>query len=55
MYAKEVQQATSYTSLVFETSHRGTYCVWELGPIWHERHAWVRYLLSQRNEAAKRA
>ena len=55
VYAKEVQQAADFALLEFETSHRGTYCVWELGPIWHERHAWVRYLSSQRDEAAKRA
>ncbi len=32
-----------------------TFCVWELAPIWHERQAWVRYLRSPRDEAAKRA
>jgi hypothetical protein len=39
----------------FETSHRATYCVWELAPIWHERHAWVRFLSSERDVAAKQA
>lgn len=32
-----------------------TICVWELAPAWHERQAWVRYLRSPRDEAAKRA
>lgn len=32
-----------------------TLCVWELAPVWHERGAWVRYLRSARDEAAKRA
>ena len=32
-----------------------TLCVWELAPVWHEREAWVRYLRSARDEAAKRA
>jgi hypothetical protein len=32
-----------------------TLCVWELAPVWHEREAWVRYLCSARDEAAKRA
>lgn len=32
-----------------------TLCVWELAPVWHERAAWVRYLHSARDEAAKRA
>lgn len=30
-----------------------TLCVWELAPVWHEREAWVRYLRSDRDEAAK--
>ncbi len=28
--------------------HRGTLCVWELGPVIHEQKAWVRFLQSQR-------
>ena len=35
--------------------HRAMNCVWELAPIWHERQAWARYLLSPRDGAAKRA
>lgn len=35
--------------------HRAVNCVWELAPIWHERQAWTRYLLSARDDAAKRA
>ncbi len=33
-------------------SHKGTYCVWEMIPIEHERKAWVRFLTSARDEAA---
>ena len=40
---------------VFEGNHRVTFCVWELGPVWHERHAWVRFLSSPRDNAAKLA
>jgi hypothetical protein len=32
-------------------SHKGTYCVWELGVVVHERDAWIRYLESPRSEA----
>lgn len=32
-----------------------TLCAWELAPVWHEREAWVRFLRSARDEAAKRA
>lgn len=31
-------------------AHRGTFCVWELGPIDHERKAWSRFLGSERNQ-----
>lgn len=30
------------------------FCTWELAPIWHEREAWVRYLRSDRDIAARR-
>ena len=53
VYVKPAAQADSYASIAFETSHRATYCVWELGPVWHERHAWVRFLSSKRDDAAK--
>ena len=35
--------------------HKGTFCVWESGALWHEVGAWKRYLRSTRDEAAKRA
>ena len=54
-YAKEVAAAGGYVAIEFENSHRATFCVWELGPIWHERHAWVRFLSSRRDEQAKLA
>ena len=33
-------------------SHKPAFCVWELVPVWHEQQAWVRFLLSARDEAA---
>jgi hypothetical protein len=30
-----------------------TFCVWVLGPVWHEQQAWVRYLNSARDDAAR--
>jgi hypothetical protein len=53
VYAKEAASQDTYQLVEFETSHRGTYCVWELAPIWHERDAWVRFLSSERDVAAK--
>ena len=38
-----------------EGTHRPTYCVWELGPVWHEQGAWSRYLRSNRDAAARQA
>lgn len=53
VYFKSVEQADGYRPTEFESSHRGTFCVWELGAVWHERHAWVRFLSSERDDAAK--
>jgi hypothetical protein len=55
VYVKDLSQTGGYKPIEFETSHRATFCVWELGPIWHERHAWVRFLSSRRDEQAKLA
>jgi hypothetical protein len=55
VYAKDVTRAGGYAPIAFEQSHRGTFCVWELGPVWHERHAWVRFLSSKRDLEAKLA
>jgi len=54
-YTKDTTQTEGYQPLLFAGSHRGTFCVWELGPIWHERNAWVRFLSSKRDEQAKLA
>lgn len=55
VYVKDVARACGYDPVTFESSHRATFCVWELGPIWHERHAWVRFLSSERDVEAKLA
>jgi hypothetical protein len=36
-------------------TRKGTYCVWELGAVWHEQQAWVRFLMSPRDDQARRA
>jgi hypothetical protein len=53
VYVKDLDQPGGYRENVFENNHRGTFCVWELGPVWHERHAWVRFLSSKRDNTAK--
>ena len=54
VFAKDNAAAQDFRTYPYKTTHRGTYCVWELGAVWHEQQAWRRYLLSQRDEAAKR-
>jgi hypothetical protein len=36
-------------------THRPTFCVWELGAVWHEQQAWSRYLRSARDDDAREA
>jgi hypothetical protein len=55
IFVKNVVHPESYSALKFENDHKGTYCVWELGIVWHERNAWVRFIESDRNSAAKEA
>jgi hypothetical protein len=42
-------------SLMPQTTHRGVMCVWEFRAVAHEHQAWMRYLCSKRDAAAKRA
>ena len=54
VYAKQAAQERPYQLTEFAQTHRGTFCVWELGPVWHERQAWTRFIQSQRDDEAKR-
>ena len=54
-YYKPARHADPYQRFVYDTEHRATYCVWELGIVWHERNAWVRFLSSPRDDQAKLA
>ena len=38
-----------------EGTHRPTFCVWELGAVWHEQQAWSRFLRSERDADAREA
>ncbi len=55
VYVKTVAQSEGYRLIEFEQSHRATFCVWELAAVWHERHAWARFLSSKRDDEAKLA
>jgi hypothetical protein len=52
-FMKELKENDTYKPIEYPTRHRGTYCVWELGAVWHERNAWVRFLNSPRDNEAK--
>ena len=55
VFAKRADEPGEYQPVPQESAHKATYCVWELGPVWHERNAWVRFLSSSRDDAAKQA
>lgn len=55
VWAKEGDDAVKFGPWPIAGSHRPTFCVWELGAVWHEQQAWSRYLRTPRDEPAKRA
>lgn len=46
---------TDFELFPLDAPHKGTFCVWEAGAVWHEVNAWKRYLRSSRDEVARRA
>jgi hypothetical protein len=54
VWAKDGDESVSFRPWPIEGTHRPTFCVWELGAVWHEQQAWSRYLRAARDEAAKR-
>jgi hypothetical protein len=53
VYAKHGPNSPNFQIFPFDGLHRGTFCVWELGAVWHEQQAWGRYLISNKDENAK--
>ena len=53
VWAKDGDEAVSFRAWPLEGTHRPTFCVWELGAVWHEQQAWIRYLRASRDEAAR--
>ena len=53
VYLKKATITESYTPVISKNDHRATYCVWELGAVWHERNAWIRFIASGRENKAK--
>ena len=55
VFAKENASTPDFALFPRPGRQLPTYCVWELGAVWHEQQAWRRYLLSSRGETATRA
>jgi hypothetical protein len=51
VWAKNGDAARSFKPWAIETTHRPTFCVWELGAVCHEREAFGRFLHSARGPA----
>lgn len=54
VYYKQDAAMPGFALFPRDNRHKGAYCVWELGPVWHEKQAWVRFLESARDAAAER-
>ncbi len=54
VWAKENDDDPDFHPWRVESTHRPAFCVWELGVVAHERLAWTTYLLSARDDAARR-
>jgi len=54
VWAKDGEGAIAFRPWPIEGTHRPTFCVWELGAVWHEQQAWSRFLRASRDEAARR-
>ena len=55
VWAKNGEGEVSFRPWTLEGTHRPTFCVWELGAVWHEQQAWSRFLRSPRGAAAREA
>ena len=53
VWAKDGEGEISFRPWPSEGTHRATFCVWELGAVWHEQQAWSRFLRSARGSAAR--
>ena len=55
VWAKNGDDEVAFRPWLLEGTHRPTFCVWELGAVWHEQQAWSRFLRSERGDDAKAA
>jgi hypothetical protein len=55
VWAKTGDDEHAFRPWPIEGTHRPTFCVWELGAVWHEQQAWSRFLRSDRGQGARDA
>ncbi len=55
VWAKDGDDEHAFAPWLVEGTHRPTFCVWELGAVWHEQQAWSRFLRSGRGEEERLA
>ena len=55
VFYKENDAMKDFGVFTFQGAHRGTFCVWELGAVLHEKEAWLRFLKSERTVQDRQA
>ena len=55
VFYKDGERMSDFALFPRERVHKPTFCVWEMGPMWHEQQAWVRFLQSGRDPRAAEA
>ena len=55
VFYKDGDAMEDFALFARENSHKPTFCVWELAPVWHEQESRVRFLKTARDEAAAEA
>ena len=55
VWAKNGSDEVGFRPWPLDGTHHPTFCVWELGAVWHEQQAWSRFLRSARDPAAREA
>ena len=55
VWAKNGDEDVGFRPWPIDGTHRPTFCVWELGAVWHEQQAWSRFLRSERGAAERDA
>ena len=55
VFYKENDATPGFSIFPRDEQHKPTFCVWELGPVIHEKKAWDRFLMSKRDDQDEQA